>query len=369
MKSCCLFYFFAIGFSIATAQSQSHIVELLPNKTENAEQVDFYVAKIIDNRIYTENIGIAQKGLLNKKVPAIFRQSLEAELLGYFKTIFSEDDTKRKLCLRVNQILISENTGAFKETGNALVNLDVLLGVDGEYVFLGSFSAEAEKNIMDVTGKHDDRLRAVLKSCLMEFNTIEDKYAPKEEVNLLRPDKAKILYEEEKKGYYISFNELYNNNPIEDLSIVSEQKDENKVKLKNANNKHPTYFGFYDGTHFYLNAQSYSQSKHFVKCEKINDFLLFSDTFINQDKVNGMALAFGILGALASNERGNTLLDLNSGRFIVLTSKRMKTLLKEDYPDYYKRYRKYPHDRNLIKGILKSILAEKGKEHILRLTV
>ncbi|WP_108425625.1 hypothetical protein [Flagellimonas amoyensis] len=369
MKKTSLSIFFLGFINLLIAQKNVHVISLLPNTTETTEHVDFYVSDIVDNRIYKDHVGIAQKGMLNKKVQAVFEQSFEEELLAYLNTVFPPEASKKPLILRINQLLISENTGAFKETGTATVNLDVLMHLDGEYNYLGSFASEAEKNSMDVTGKHDDRIRAILKECLMEFDSVENKYEAKKIVRLERPEIANILKEDPQKGYYYSFNELYNNTPVQDSTLRIESKDENLVKVKNAKGKPASYYGFFDGTDFYLNAQNYSGERHFVKAAKVNDFLLFNDVFINQDKVSGLAFAFGIIGVLASNERSNTLLDLNTGKFIVLTQKRIKLLLEKEYPEYYDRYTKYENNQTLVRGILERVINEKGYAYLVNTAI
>ncbi|WP_248723086.1 hypothetical protein [Seonamhaeicola sp. ML3] len=88
-------FFFVLLLLIVTEhafaqKTKFHIVELLPNTTETKEDVDFFISEVIDNRIYKNNIGIAQKGLLNKKVLSKFGKPFEEEVLDYFKTVFPE---------------------------------------------------------------------------------------------------------------------------------------------------------------------------------------------------------------------------------------------------------------------------------------
>ncbi|MFD2098447.1 hypothetical protein [Flagellimonas iocasae] len=369
MKLGFLSFLLLMAINVLTAQKDFHTISLLPNKTESAENVDFYISGIVDNRVYKDHVGIAQKGMLNRKVQAQFEQPFEEELLAYLNTVFPPEASKKPLILRINQLLISENTGAFKETGTATVNLDVLIYLNNEYNYLGSFASEAEKNSMDVTGKHDDRIRAILKECLMEFDSLPNKYEAKKVVTLERPEVANILTESPGTGYYFSFNELYNNEPVQDTAVSIKPKDENLFRVEDAKGKPAPYYGFFDGTDFYLNAQNYSGDRHFVKAQKVNDFLLFNDIFINQDKVSGLGLAFGIIGVLASNERSNTLLDLNTGKFIVLTHKRVKLLLEKDYPEYYERYTKYENNPILVRGILEQVINEKGYEYIINTAI
>jgi hypothetical protein len=350
--------FQTIGFS--QKSDAYHIINLLPNDTELVENVDFYISDIIDNRVYTDNIGIAQKGVFNKKVLSKFENSFKDELLNYLETVFPKDNSKTPLVLRVNQLLISENTGAFKETGKAIVDLDVLFFKDDTYYFLDSFSSSREKNSMDVTRKHDDRIRAVLKECLMTFNEKSFSNYKLRTISLEKPDVPVILSQAIKEGFYKTFFEFYNNEPFTDSTIAFKENRNrpNKLFLKDREHKKALYYAYSNGENVFLNAANYSGEKHFVKTEILDRYLLFNDSFVHQDKVGAVSLAFGVLGVLASNERTNVLLDLHSGQYHVLDSRKMKLLTGKDYPHLYKMYKKQPHDVEVIKSILEKIIEE-----------
>ena len=343
-----------------------HIINLLPLEEDTVENVNFYVSKIIDNRIYKDNLGIAQKGVFNKKVLSTFYNPFEEELMDYFNAIFPANTSKTPLVLRINQLLISENTGAFKETGKATVNLDVLTEKDDIYYFLRSFSAYAEKNSVDVTGKHDDRIREILKSCLIQFSELNPDTQMNRRILLEKPSAPVILSEPIKKGFYTSFSELYNNQPFQDASIVFKDYSSNqeKLNLEEREHKRALYYAYSDGDYIYLNASNYSGEKHFVKSELIDKYLLFNDTFVNQDKAAGMSLAFGVLGLLMSNEQTNVLLDLYTGQYHSIDGSKIRMLLNDKYPDLYKHVRKNLNNKDLMKSVLIKLLESENKEEV-----
>ncbi len=343
-----------------------HIINLLPLEEDTVENVNFYVSKIIDNRIYKDNLGIAQKGVFNKKVLSTFYNPFEEELMDYFNAIFPANTSKSPLVLRINQLLISENTGAFKETGKATVNLDVLTEKDAIYYFLGSFSAYAEKNSVDVTGKHDDRIREILKSCLIQFSELKPNTQMNRPILIENPSSPVILSEPIKKGFYTSFSELYNNQPFQDASIVFKDYSSNqeKLNLEEREHKRALYYAYSDGDYIYLNASNYSGEKHFVKSELIDKYLLFNDTFVNQDKAAGMSLAFGVLGLLMSNEQTNVLLDLYTGQYHSIDGSKIRMLLNDKYPDLYKHVRKNLNNKDLMKSVLLKLLESENKEEV-----
>ncbi|MFD0835973.1 hypothetical protein ACFQ0I_09375 [Mariniflexile aquimaris] len=343
-----------------------HIINLLPLEEDTVENVNFYVSKIIDNRIYKDNLGIAQKGVFNKKVLSTFYNPFEEELMDYFNAIFPANTSKTPLVLRINQLLISEHTGAFKETGKATVNLDVLTEKDAIYYFLGSFSAYAEKNSVDVTGKHDDRIREILKSCLIQFSELNPDTQMNRPILIENPSAPVILSEPIKKGFYTSFSELYNNQPFQDASIAFKDYSSNqeKLNLEEREHKRALYYAYSDGDYIYLNASNYSGEKHFVKSELIDKYLLFNDTFVNQDKVAGMSLAFGVLGLLMSNEQTNVLLDLYTGQYHSIDGSKIRMLLNDKYPDLYKHVRKNLNNKDVMKSVLIKLLESENKEEV-----
>jgi hypothetical protein len=354
------------SFGFSQKSDDYHIISLLPNDTESVEDVNFYIADIIDNRVYTDNIGIAQKGVFNKKVLSKFESAFKDELIGYLQTVFPKNEAKVPLVLRINQLLISENTGAFKETGKAIVNLDVLYLKDGEYYFLDSFSSIREKNSMDVTRKHDDRIRAVLKECLMLYNSKPFSDYALRPVSLEKPDTPVVLNETINKGFFRTFLEFYNNESFIDSTITFKKNRHrpDKLFLQDRVHKKALYYAYSDGENVFLNAANYSGEKHFVKTKAFDRYLLFNDAFVHQDKVGAVSMAFGVLGVLASNQRTNVLLDLYSGQYYILNARKIKALTKENYPHLYKMYKKHPNDVEVIGNILEKITNETSIDQV-----
>ncbi|MEM6516214.1 MAG: hypothetical protein AAF688_08525 [Bacteroidota bacterium] len=346
---------FLFSLSVNAQKRKVHTVELLPNETESIVDADFYISEVIDNRLITSNIGIAQKGIFNKKVPAVFSKPFEVEVLDYLNTIFPKDTVKKALAIRINQLLISENTGAFKETGKAIVRLDVLIKIDDEnYASYGNFSAQAFKNSMDVTGKHDDRIREIIKLCLVEFDSTDWQNNIAEVISLERPKIPKILTEEIEIGFFRTHLELLNNNSLKSINFeVQNRSTDDKLHLKDTEKNKLVHFAYNDGKDVYLNASTYSGERHYVKTERFDEFLLFSDVFLSQDSTSEMSFAFGVLGLLSSNQRQTVLFDLNTGQFYPLNQSRMKLLLKDNFPELYRKYRVSSGYLDEIRPILK----------------
>lgn len=359
---CCFIFVYSFGQS-----RKPHIIKLLPNKDEPIEAVDFYVADVIDNRIYKNNIGIAQKGIFNKKVLSKFNKPFHQEILSYLHSVFPVEPSKEEVVLRINQLLISENTGAFKETGKAIINLDVLRKSNGSFFLLGNFSAYREKNSADVTRKHDDRIRAILVDCMLQYQE-ELNSNIKIEPRLISTRKAQktiILEEAVNEGFFYTFHELYNNIPFVDSSIKFKEKgkESNKIFLDDRDHKRALYYAFSNGETVFLNASSYSGEKHFVRTEIIDRFLLFNDAFVHQDDAIGMSMAFGVLGILATNRKSHVLLDLYTGQFHVLKENKIKVLLRS-FPQLYETYKDDRNDILIMKEILETLFRTEDNQEL-----
>lgn len=226
-----------------------------------------------------------------------------------------------------------------------------------EYNSLGSFEATRQKNSMDVTPKHDDRIRAILKDCLLQFNSLDRKSITPYKIDLNLPLQSKILKDSIKSGFYGTYTELANNNPIKTIVYETQKRStREKLHLKDANTKKKIiHFAYNNGKQTFLNASTYSGERHYILTERFDQFLLFNDFFVNQDKVMGLSMAFGVLGILASNENQTVLFDLNTGRFYPLNKTKMQLILKKDYPKLYKKYRNSPKSPKLTKEILNTI--------------
>ena len=363
--SFCLVSVFSFG-----QQRKPHVIKLLPNKDAPVETVDFYVSEIIDNRVYKDNIGIAQKGMFNKKVLSKFNKPFDEEILNYINSVIPLDNSKQDIVIRINQLLISENTGAFKETGKATINLDILKKTNNDYFLLGSYSAYKEKNSADVTGKHDDRIRAILVDCLLQFQfhfKFEKYNIDPKPIVVGAKQKPVILEGNITKGFFQTFNELYNNTSFINTSIKFKKRDKkrDKLYLDNIDHKRALYYAYYDGESIFLNASSFSGEKHFVRTELVDRFLLFNDAFVHQDEAMAMSMAFGVLGILATNKKSHVLLDLYTGQFYILKDNKIKVLLR-NHQELYNDYKNNRNDISVMKDILETLFIKDDTENLRR---
>lgn len=81
--------------------------------SEVSENVNFYVENVIDNRFSKSYIGIVQLGFNNTRFPATFEQNFSQEIKAYLDVIFPKKPGFMPVIIRINELIIAENTEAF----------------------------------------------------------------------------------------------------------------------------------------------------------------------------------------------------------------------------------------------------------------
>ncbi|KDN54249.1 DUF6563 family protein [Flavobacterium seoulense] len=327
----------------------------LKDKKDVALDYAFSVENVIDGRQFKHNIGTVQKGAFNRKVLADFETSLPEEFLSYFAVICPKKDNKPAIVVRINDLYVSELTRAFSETGYATVVIDVIEIKNGVSYVVGTYTASTESNGVDVTNKHDERLKSVIQQCLNDYV----KTSEKDKTNIVY-DSALITTVNEKtfsvpkKGVYLSYSDVFNDKPISDNNFeISNKNDKFYLINKKSNEKELNYYGFSDGDVFYINVSKYANSKYYAKTEIIADKYFIENVVYNQANANAMAAMFGLVGALIATSDTSVpmLIDCNTGQPSFLSKSEIKIMLGR-YPELLKEYKKSDKTNSDIKNIL-----------------
>lgn len=324
------------------AQKKIHIIKLDPPFIK-AIDADFYISKVIDNRLNKENIGVIQKGLGNRKVPADFEGGLITQLSSFLAKLLQVSEKKAPFVLQINQLSIYERTSAFTEMGGCEVRLEFLKEEKDELLSFGEFTAVVEnKGMSDVTDKHDERIMEALTTCINDFSKTDwENTTPviTAENDTVQADYAYDYTIKPKKGLYRSFNTFLKNTPFDTSAyffqpIKRKQRFERyQVYDNEEENRVKNIFGFSDGEHFYLSAMEYTSSHYFIKSQFSGRFIYFEDEIYSQ----GAGVAFGLLGAIASIKHTGIILDTKTGVTSILNTKTIKSLI-EPHPELQKMY-------------------------------
>lgn len=346
--------FLILGILKITAQEKMHLISLEPGAVLNA---DFYITEVLDARKIKENIGVAQTGLMNKQVPANFKEDFNLHLKNYLNSILPAKPEAEALTLKVHTLYISERTSAMSELGTCEVKIEFLKEENGISYSLGTFQSNIEGKGMDVTAKHDERIKEALENCIAKFSASNWRNPANAQIQSDSKNINKFNSEISlKKGLYLDFEDLVNNTPKQDLqyrvkSIAKTKKTEHFQVLQQEKNKRiKNLFGYSDGQNIYLNASRYTQSDYFIKSKMIGRYIYFEDQFSSP----AATAALGLIGAAVSTKHTGIVLDTETGITSVLNNRNMEIILSE-YPELLKEYnlsrKTIEDDRKMIEKI------------------
>lgn len=315
---------------------------------------NFYIENVIDGRQFKGNIGTVQKGAFNRKVLANFETSLVEEFSNYLGVICPKDENKPNISIRINDLYVSELTRALSETGFATIVVDVLEIKDGVSYSVGTYNASTESNGMDVTNKHDERIKKVLQECLNSYVKTADVDKTRIVIDSNTASVTNKVLSVPNKGIYLSYSDVLHDRPSDDSNFeISNKSNKFYLMNKSSKEKEMNYYGFSDGETFYINVSKYANSKYYAKSEMIGGKYFIEDVLYNVNNVAAMSAMFGLVGALIATSDTSVpmLIDCNTGQPTFLSKNEIKTMLSP-YPELLKEYKKSSKTNTDIKNIL-----------------
>ncbi|WP_010522037.1 hypothetical protein [Aquimarina agarivorans] len=342
-----LFLFLSL---ISFSQKKSHTVEI--KIKEPIVDFGYNVVKVIDNRLVKTNIGFAQKGMFNKRFPAILPESFEPYMLKILQTLIPNKETSKDLILVFNELNVSEHTKATAEIGRARIQIEFLKSKEDQLILIGEAEAQIESKGLDVTKKHGIRILKGIVACIeqskkeMDYDSEGIVYNFDQKTDF---DFTKIP----QKGLYASFNKLALGDTIDLGKKYQLQKKGTKTYpkyfLKDENNKRikKRMMAISDGESIYIHASRYSYDFHYTKSKEIGRYIYFEDKFT--DPV--AAAVFGLMGAAMSNVGRAIVLDTKTGLVKILNEKTINEIVQdfsEIKKDYNNSNRNIKNKRELI---------------------
>jgi len=320
----------------ATVIAQTpHKIHFKANKNEPKISYNFKIDEVIDDRINTEIIGMVQKGLSNRKTPAVTKEALVNVIHDYLDQVFIKS-AKRSLVMKLNEFWVSEKTMFAKERGRFEISFELLEVVDMDTLSLGFYSADIEGKGMDVTKNHDKRIKEGIRAAFENF--IAGRQS--EEVSDERLDFSLGIPEDLKEGFYESYIDLVRNTPAKDTMTTGEvnrvNDDISRYYLKKADGKKAKYYAYKSEKELYLNVYSFGNvASHYLKPKTNGRYLGFVEKVADP----AAAAGFGLLGAAASSKKRLYILDLYTGE-VSLCNKDFLLPIIKDYPDLADEHRK-----------------------------
>lgn len=339
--------FFLLIFSTVNTFSQEPIKIPLDSifVETKVDIANFYIEEVIDNRIYQEYIGIAQLGGYNLKVAIQFEDSLNVELVKFFKRIFPFEHSKTPITIRINELFIKEETKILTEVGAVELKFDVLKRKEEDlYYLLNSYTITSQRRTLDATNGNIERLAGVLNHAINIMASKIDVSKSGRVINLSNKAEYPILSSKPDVGFYYTKSELAHNLVTDTIKTTITEKSKNKgsntIKITDPDGTVVDYFAYYDGENSYLNANVYSDSEYFIKTYRVDNFLLFTEDFIADNHIDGFTIAKGKSGYKYVKSRRPVLYNLADGKFYTVRRDNMAQLLEKKYPDFYKKFKK-----------------------------
>ena len=330
----------------------------LKHNKESLSNHDYHVVEVIDERSSKDYIGQVQMGLANKKKAADFEKPLQEEFLSYLHFLLPYSEEKTSLTVIVHHLWVTEKTTFSKEKG--FMNISMSFKPDNDETY-GPFQHDIERGGLDVTKKHESRIREGIVECLEKFF-----FSLKDNSLLVKQSSEQLSFDggfpqELKAGFYKEYMGLVTNEPVTSEPIKTSVNKINdyvvRVKLKNSSNKKLKHYAYYSGTEFFLNGYNIGVSAaYYLPARTEGRYLVFIDRYARQ----GAAVAFGAIGAAASTKTRASILDMESGIVREVDDEYMSVLLPET--DYYEKYFEGKSDFDMLIEVVQHLNDELTNE-------
>lgn len=337
----------SVSFSL-NAQGKQHKIKL--KATVDPISTDFQFSEILDKRVIRDNIGYVQKGLANKKVPAVFEKSLETSLGVLLDEIIVPVDPVTSLSCIIHEFTVSELTTFNTEKGICRISMEIARKKGSSYYSLGTFYAEVEEGRMDATKSHINRICAVLQRCLLDFNLSGWRESEGYLIDLSVYTGNCQLAEIPEPGIYSSLNAICGGLPGEPLahSLVSiDFKKADRYELVSSGDSNTRNAMFVsDGEDIYMHASRYSYQDYFIKAIARGRYLYFEDFTSSSPSLSEVSPVGGLL---TTSVRG-IIVDTSTGKISILTDGFMEKLV-EDHPSigpFYNQSKKELSDKKRV---------------------
>ena len=354
---------------------QVHQISLVEEEFQFNEFRSYDIRQVINATEQPHSIGFVQKGISNKKRPAVFKLGFEKELETLFDKSLLKLGQAQPILIKFNEFKIWEKTKMSSEYAYVTIELEAYVITEEGYKYVSSFESSFQSKGMDVTSKHEENIFKALEIILEDLSSIdilaqsndqptvsieELKTGPiRQPINVLPISSAKSI----NKGIYKNFDEFSNNAPsVTDGFII-------KKKARNLKEWRDTYdftlidsssgkkivdnvWGFSDGEYAYIYF-----AKEFYQIEITSDDISFHSKHQSTDGIGTAAIPAGVMGgAIGGALAGGIAAMATKVQKLKLRINRGGTITQVDLPDQGHRetvnvfiYR--PHKKEHSSGI------------------
>jgi hypothetical protein len=168
-----IFLFFLIGFCYCNSALPQNIhTEVLMLKAEQISLPNrkFYIQRIVCD-FNQPKYFLIRKGLFSKQKNLTLGDSIQHVLLRYLKPSNKYVGGLAPVLMRVKELKIREERHFLKEEGTAKLSVEFYIETDTKPIKIFQSNAfRTYSGFMNVTSQHENNIKDVIKSCMMDFN-------------------------------------------------------------------------------------------------------------------------------------------------------------------------------------------------------
>ncbi len=157
-------------FHLLFAQNIQYDILTLKKEQFSMPNRKFYVQKIVCD-FNQPKYFIIRKGILNKQKALILGDSIQRVILTYLKPSNTYKGGLVPVLMRIKELKIREQRHFLKEEGMAKVSMEFYIETDAKPVKIFQSNAyRTYTGFMNITNQHDENVRTIIKSCMIDFN-------------------------------------------------------------------------------------------------------------------------------------------------------------------------------------------------------
>jgi hypothetical protein len=160
----------SITLQLLFAQGLAKDVFSLKKEQFSMPNRKFYIQKIVCD-FNQPKYFLIRKGLFNKQQSVSLGDSVQTVLLRFLKPSNTYTGGQVPVLMRVKELKVREERHFLKEEGMSKILMEFYIETDSKPVKIFQSNAfRTYSSFLNVTPQHEENIRDVIKSCMMDFN-------------------------------------------------------------------------------------------------------------------------------------------------------------------------------------------------------
>ncbi len=166
-----------IAYHIVCAQSIQYEHISLKNKKFSLPNRKFYIQRIVCD-FNQPKYFLIRKGVISHQKQMTLGDSIQKVLMKYLKPSNTYKAGLVPVMIRVKELIIREERHFLKEEGITKISMEFYIETDNKPDKIFQSNAfRTYSGFINVTPQHEEQVREVIKSCMMDFNNAKIDYS------------------------------------------------------------------------------------------------------------------------------------------------------------------------------------------------